>query len=58
MRMLLTAKIPHEVFNTAVRNGTAGATLGRIVEDAKPEAVYFTEHEGHRTAILVINLER
>ena len=58
MRMLLTANLPHEPFNTAVRNGTAGATLARIIEDAKPEAVYFTEQNGLRTAILVINLER
>src|SRR5260370_42451720 len=57
MRMLRTANIPHEPFNTLVRNGTAGATVARILEDAKPEAVYFTEQNGKRTAILVINLE-
>ncbi len=58
MRVLLTATLPIEPFNTAVRNGTAGETLSRILEDSKPEAVYFTELDGHRTAILVINLER
>ena len=38
MRMLLDVTIPHEPFNTAVRNGTAGATISRILEDIKPEA--------------------
>ncbi len=31
MRMLLNVSIPHEPFNTAVKDGTAGQKLGRIV---------------------------
>lgn len=57
MRMLLNVRMPHERFNAAVRDGTAGPTLERILEDTKPEAVYFTESEGHRTAILVVDVE-
>ena len=57
MRMLLTLEMPHEPFNEAVRNGTAGETLGRILEEIKPQAVYFTEQDGHRGAILVVNVE-
>src|SRR5207245_5010855 len=57
MRMLHRVKMPHEKFNVAVRNGTAGQTLNHILEDTKPEAVYFTEDEGKRTAILIVNLE-
>lgn len=30
--------------------------MRRIFEDLKPEAVYFTEQDGERTAILVINI--
>lgn len=56
MRILVHAKIPHETFNAAVRNGTAGATLNRIVEETKPEAVYFTEYDGRRSAILIVDL--
>ncbi len=56
MRMLLQAKMPHEPFNTAVRNGTAGKTLNRIIEETKPEAVYFTEFDGRRTAILIVEV--
>jgi len=58
MRMMLTVAIPHEPFNTAVRNGTAGATLARILEEMKPEAVYFMEDDGHRQAVLVVNVEK
>ena len=56
MRMLLNVSFPHEPFNTAVRKGTAGPTIGRILEETKPEAVYFTEQHGTRTAVLIINL--
>src|SRR6266702_3066802 len=57
MRMLVYAKIPHETFNAAVRDGSAGQKLNRILEATKPEAVYFTEVEGHRGAIMIVNLE-
>jgi hypothetical protein len=56
--MLLNVILPHEPFNTAVRNGTAGATIGRILEAIKPEAVYFTEQNGHRGATMVLNVNR
>jgi len=55
--MLLTVRIPHEPFNTAVRKGTAGATIRRILEENRPEAVYFTEQNGTRGGILIINVE-
>lgn len=57
MRMLLHVKIPHDRFNAAVRDGSAGDTLKRILEDAKPEAAYFTEYNGQRSAILIVDLE-
>jgi hypothetical protein len=56
MRFLMNIRMPHEPFNTAVRNGTAGATLQRILEEAKPEAVYFTEQDGARGCVMVVNL--
>ena len=36
MRILLRVSIPHERFNEAVRKGTAGQTMNRILEDTKP----------------------
>jgi len=56
--MLLNVILPHEPFNTAVRNGTAGTTLSRILDEIKPEAVYFTEQNGHRGATLIVNVNQ
>ena len=56
MKMLMTVEMPHEPFNSMVRAGTVGPTLGRILEAMKPEAAYFTEHDGTRGAIFVIEV--
>ena len=56
MRMLMNVTIPHEAFNAAVKDGTVGAKLNRILEAIKPEAVYFTEQKGQRGAVLVVDL--
>jgi len=56
MRMLLHAKFPHEPFNTAVRNGTVGKTIERILAEMKAEAVYFTEYDGRRGAIMIVDV--
>ena len=56
MRMLLKVKFPHAEFNQAVRDGSAGQKTRRILEDLKPEAVYFTEHNGQRGAILIVDV--
>jgi len=56
MRMLVHVKIPHEPFNTAVRNGNAGKTIERILAETKPEAVYFTEYDGRRGAIMIVDV--
>lgn len=58
MRVLLDLTFPHGPFNAAVRKGTAGETIGRILEDCKPEAVYFTERNGLRGAILIIDVKK
>jgi hypothetical protein len=50
MRMLVKVTIPHEPFNTAVRNGTAGETIQRIMGQIRPEAAYFTNLDGSRGA--------
>ena len=57
MRMLMLAKFSTAKFNAAVHDGTAGQKIQRILEETKPEAVYFTEHDGHRAAILIVNVE-
>jgi hypothetical protein len=56
MRGLIHVKLPIEPFNSAVRKGTVGATIQKILADTKPEAVYFTEYGGQRGAILVVDI--
>ncbi len=56
MRMLMNVTLPHEPFNTAVKDGSVGETLDHILKDTAPEAVYFTERNGHRGAILIFDL--
>jgi hypothetical protein len=55
--MLLNIRIPHEPFNAFVRDGTIGELMERILAESKPEAAYFTEQNGTRGAILIVNLE-
>jgi len=54
--MLLHARIPHEEFNAAVRDGSVGRKMKKILEEIKAEAVYFTEYDGRRGAIMIINI--
>jgi hypothetical protein len=54
--MLVHAKFPNEPFNTAVRNGSAGKLIEKILGEIKPEAVYFTEYDGHRGAMLIVDV--
>lgn len=56
MRMMVKVSLPHEPFNAAVRDGTAGQKIQKILEDIKPEAVYFTEMGGRRGGILIVDV--
>ncbi|WP_137819693.1 panthothenate synthetase [Pseudomonas sp. 2FG] len=57
MKMLLTAEFPLEPFNSLVRSGKVGEIIGRILESIKPETAYFTEQDGKRGGIFVINVQ-
>lgn len=56
MRMLIHVKMPHEPFNTYVRDHSIGPKVRQILEDIKPEVVYFTEYEGRRGCIMLVDL--
>jgi hypothetical protein len=56
MRILLHITIPNEPFNTFVRDGTAGQKIGRIVDEVKPEAIYFTEKDGGRGVVMIVEM--
>jgi len=56
MRLLLSVEFPIEPFNTLVREGSIGHTLSAILEEIKPEAAYFTERDGKRGGIFIVDL--
>ena len=57
MRMLLRVSIPVENGNAAVRAGSLGKTIQRILADLKPEAAYFSEENGERTGLIVFDMQ-
>ena len=51
------ADAPEGVADTTnFRNGSAGAKTNAILDATKPEAVYFTEMNGRRTAVILVEL--
>ena len=56
MRILVDVNFPLEPFNTLVRNGTVGQKIQQILADLKPEAVYFSERNGKRGGIFIVDV--
>lgn len=56
MRFLITASMPVEAGNKAMKDGTFGGTMQSIIADMKPEAVYFTDHHGMRTGYFIVDM--
>ena len=56
MRMLLRASIPTEAGNAGLKDGSMMEKLGSILEDAKPEAVYFFIENGKRTCLMIFDM--
>jgi hypothetical protein len=52
----MNIRIPHEPFNEYVRQGTVGQIIRKILEDSQPEVVYFTEKDGRRGAVMIVDV--
>jgi hypothetical protein len=57
MRMIVYVSFPVETFNAAVKDGSAGTKMKRILDRLNPEAAYFTDRDGQRSAVLIVDLE-
>ena len=56
MRVMAKITIPVESGNQAVKDGSIGTVIQRAAERWKPEAMYFTDFDGRRTAFIVFDL--
>jgi hypothetical protein len=57
MRMIMQLTFPLEPFNSAVRDGSIGKKVQRILDANKPVAAYFTEQNGHRGGLLIVDVK-
>lgn len=57
MRFLVKASMPVDAGNKAIREGKLGPRMQAVLADIKPEAAYFMEERGRRTALLVVNIQ-
>ena len=56
VRHVLLVQMDTAKANDLVRSGKLGETIGTILAEQKPEAVYFTELDGVRTGIMIIDI--
>ena len=56
MRLLGKIQIPVDVGNDKVKDGSLGTSLQAILMQQKPEAVYFTDLDGLRTVLMIVNI--
>jgi hypothetical protein len=56
VRILIKVSMPVESANEVVRSGKLGETIESILAEQKPEAAYFTEMDGRRTGIIIVDV--
>ena len=57
MRMMLCITLPTAKFNDLARQGQVGPKLKKIIEDTRPEAIYFGKgNAGQRGVVAVVEI--
>jgi hypothetical protein len=56
MRILMKVTMPVDTANSGMCDGTMPTTIKQILTDLKPEAAYFAEDKGQRTAFVFVNI--
>jgi len=57
MRMLLKVQMEVEAANRAIKDGSWGQTMERVMQALQPEAAYFTALDGKRTGLIIFDLK-
>jgi len=57
MRMLLKVQMDVEAGNRAIRDGSWGQVMERVMQQVQPEAAYFTAMDGKRTGLIFFDLK-
>jgi hypothetical protein len=57
MRMLLKIQMEVEAGNRAIKDGSFGQMLERVLGQITPEAAYFTAIDGRRTGLIFFDLK-
>ncbi len=57
MKMLVNVTCPIEPFSSMVRDGSVGEIIGRVIDVIKPESIYFTELDGNRGAVMLVDVK-
>ncbi|MBS0327656.1 MAG: panthothenate synthetase [Proteobacteria bacterium] len=57
MKFVMRVSLPIHKFNQAIADGTIGEKMRRILDETKPEAVYFTAEDGKRGGILIVDMK-
>ena len=56
MRVLMTVQFDTQISNQAIKDGSLPKLIQAFAERYRPEAAYFTVHNGDRTAYFVYDL--
>lgn len=57
MQVLMKVKCPLQKFNNAIRDGSIGEKMGKILGTMQPKAAYFTAEDGCRGGTFVLDLK-